>query len=105
MVASGMRFSRSSPLGTRRRCPKHSTEPPEHAGWSRRARRPAHPPLFAGYTTLATHHDGGRPQHAHDVRAERVGRDWVGPDTPYSSSLPAVVYVAESDRKVESRGV
>ena len=31
-------------------------------------------------------HDYGRPQHAHDARAERAGRVWVGPDTPYSSS-------------------
>ena len=30
-------------------------------------------------------HDG-RPQHAHYVRAERAGRNWVGPDTPYSRS-------------------
>ena len=26
------------------------------------------------------------PQHAHYVRAERAGRNWVGPDTPYSRS-------------------
>ena len=47
MAGLEMRFSRSSPPGTRRRSPTHSAEPPKHAKRPRRALRPVqlHRPL------------------------------------------------------------
>ena len=101
MAGSGMRFSRSGPPGARRRCPTHSAEPPEHAETPRPAQQPVQRSLFAGCHPLGGWHDKERPQHAHDARAERAGRVWVGTATPYSSnqvssSLPAIVYAEAS---------
>jgi hypothetical protein len=80
-----MRFSRSSPFGTRRSRPAHPGESPKHTGWPRRAQRAVQLGLSAGCHPPGWRPPYERPGHAHHARAERAGRDWVGLGSTYSA--------------------
>ena len=86
MAASKMQLWPSGHPSTRRSRPTHSREPPKHAGWPRRAQRAVRCARSAGC------HPPWRPQryerhvHGHHARAERVGRDWVGLSSTWSTS-------------------
>jgi hypothetical protein len=79
VAASKMRFSPSSPPGTRRRRPTHSGEPPKHAGGPRHPQHRVDP--NGTLDTTPRPQLGGAPEHAHHARAEHAGRDWVGLST------------------------
>ena len=82
MAGLEMRFSRSSPFGTRRAAPRtQESHPSTLDGLG------AHNLIFSTSGAICTFRwmpppgwqpPYERPEHGHHARAERVGRDWVG---------------------------